>query len=431
MIIQYKSKIIGYRLFLVTGLMLLALSAYGQKLKKVKQKLPDNVIEEFHVLKSNPEIKEGAYKREDKLNGQLTEGFFHNNKKNKIWSFYELNPKNKTREFEIRMGGTYVDGVKDNLWFYINFKNSVLRKEFYTLGVLDSVLIYDEFGSRLKKKIFYYNTLDSVIFQYNSKSKPVYVYDSRSDKILHYYYYTNPPMYKAKVNDEWTETELDFPPLLINCEKLQNYYNSLIKSQKEEKIVGPIIKGTIDETGRPMELVFIDSVRFLNGHKFLIHHALSDSIMLFLKSNELKWMAGHKDGYPVSAKFLYNTRTGHSDISDNLVCYKSKAFSEFIMLDEATPSFPGGKMAMMNYLNNTTHFPKEAKNKAIHGRVWVKFVVTKKGIIKNVKVMRGVHPLLDKEAVRVIKSMPKWVPGKIKGKPANTNFMLPINFVLK
>ncbi|MFB6319570.1 TonB family protein [Saccharicrinis sp. FJH54] len=414
---------------LVLALLLIASSTFAQKLKKVKQKLPDNVIEEFYVLKSNPEIREGTCTREDKLNGYLTEGYYHNNKKNKIWSFYEMNPKHNIHEYELKMRGKYVDGKRDNLWSYYNSGNIVIRKEFYTLGILDSVFMYDESGVKLKREVFYYNGIDSVIFQYNSNSKPVYAYDSRSDKILRYFIYTDPPLYQAKINNKWVETELDFPPLLINFEKVQNYYNTLIKSQNEERVIGPVIKGTINEYGQPVELAFIDSVRVLSGNKTLIHDAFSDSIMLFLRSKSLKWIAGHKDGYPVSTKFLLNARYSDNDISGNPVCYDSPDTSEFT-IPEIMPSFPGGEMAMMNYLNNVIEYPAEAQKNGIQGRVYVNFVITKNGLIKNVKVIRGVHPLLNDEAVRVIKEMPNWIPGKTKGKPVNVSFMLPIMFSL-
>jgi len=97
---------------------------------------------------------------------------------------------------------------------------------------------------------------------------------------------------------------------------------------------------------------------------------------------------------------------------------------------EKMPSFPGGEAAMMKFLSDNIKYPTIAQENGIQGRVYVNFVVSKTGEISNIKVVRGVDPALDQEAIRVVKSMPKWEPGEQRGKPVNVSFMLPINFVL-
>lgn len=98
---------------------------------------------------------------------------------------------------------------------------------------------------------------------------------------------------------------------------------------------------------------------------------------------------------------------------------------------EEMPKFPGGKNAMMKYLAETINYPTIAKEKGIQGRVYCSFVVAKDGSIKNAKVERSVDPSLDQEAIRVINTMPKWIPGMQRGKNVNVSFMLPINFVIQ
>lgn len=95
---------------------------------------------------------------------------------------------------------------------------------------------------------------------------------------------------------------------------------------------------------------------------------------------------------------------------------------------EEMPSFPGGMGAQMRYLLENIKYPKEAEMKGIQGRVLCSFVVEKDGSITDVKVLRSVDPSLDAEAVRVIKAMPRWIPGKWNGKPCRVAFILPINF---
>lgn len=97
---------------------------------------------------------------------------------------------------------------------------------------------------------------------------------------------------------------------------------------------------------------------------------------------------------------------------------------------EQMPSFPGGNAALMNYLNQNIKYPVIAEENGIQGRVIVQFVVGKDGHISDVKVAKSVDPSLDKEAVRVVKGMPKWIPGKQNGQAVTVRYTLPVTFRL-
>ena len=97
---------------------------------------------------------------------------------------------------------------------------------------------------------------------------------------------------------------------------------------------------------------------------------------------------------------------------------------------EVAPEFPGGMDKMAKYLSENISYPEEAKEKGISGRVFISFVIEKDGSVTEVKVMRSVDPIVDNEAVRVVKAMPKWKPGMQKGKPVRVSYVLPINFKL-
>lgn len=97
---------------------------------------------------------------------------------------------------------------------------------------------------------------------------------------------------------------------------------------------------------------------------------------------------------------------------------------------EVMPEFPGGMDKMMDYLSKNIKYPEEAKEKGISGRVFLSFVVEKDGAVSNVKVVKGIGKECDDEAVRVVKAMPKWKPGLMKGKLVRVNYMLPVNFKL-
>ena len=99
---------------------------------------------------------------------------------------------------------------------------------------------------------------------------------------------------------------------------------------------------------------------------------------------------------------------------------------------ESMPEFPGGQQALFKYLSENVKYPVIAQENGIQVRVICQFVVNKDGSIVDVEVVRsGGDPSLDKEAVRVIKSMPKWKPGKQRGKPVRMKYTVPVNFKLQ
>ena len=103
---------------------------------------------------------------------------------------------------------------------------------------------------------------------------------------------------------------------------------------------------------------------------------------------------------------------------------------EFFMVVENMPEFPGGDLGLMKYIQNNVKYPPIAKEYNITGKVYVSFIVDKTGSVTNVKIVRGVDKNLDAEALRVVKSLPKYKPGKQRGKAVRVMFTIPINFTL-
>ena len=101
---------------------------------------------------------------------------------------------------------------------------------------------------------------------------------------------------------------------------------------------------------------------------------------------------------------------------------------ELMGVIEQRPEFPGGQAALLTFVKENLCYPEEAKQKGIKGRVLVTFVIGSDGSISDVKVMRSVHPLLDAEAVCLVKSMPKWIPGKRMGRVLRARYTLPVFF---
>jgi TonB family protein len=105
--------------------------------------------------------------------------------------------------------------------------------------------------------------------------------------------------------------------------------------------------------------------------------------------------------------------------------------NEIFVVVEKQPEFPGGQEALMKYISENIHYPIEAQKKGIQGTVICNFIVRKDGSITDAEVVRGVDPLLDEEAIRLINSMPKWQPGTQRGKVVDVRFTLPIIFRLQ
>lgn len=110
---------------------------------------------------------------------------------------------------------------------------------------------------------------------------------------------------------------------------------------------------------------------------------------------------------------------------------EQKVEAEIFTVVEEQPTYPGGEEARMRYLQENIKYPEEAKELGIQGRVFVTFVVEVDGSITDVRVLRGIGGGCDQEAIRVVKGMPKWVPGKQRGVPVRVQFNLPIKFTLQ
>lgn len=104
---------------------------------------------------------------------------------------------------------------------------------------------------------------------------------------------------------------------------------------------------------------------------------------------------------------------------------------EVFQMVEEQPQFPGGMSALMKFLANEIKYPEAAREEAAQGRVYLSFVVERDGSIADVRVMRGVHPALDQEAMRAVRAMPQWAPGRQQGQVVRTRYTLPVAFQLQ
>lgn len=131
---------------------------------------------------------------------------------------------------------------------------------------------------------------------------------------------------------------------------------------------------------------------------------------------------------------MLNTKLilAQSNMSPQKVDEATAPENEIFTIVEQMPEFPGGQSALMKYLSSNINYPEPCRKMGVEGKVYLKFIVDKLGNITNVQVLRGIPDgqLLEKEAIRVVQSMPKWSPGKQLGKAVDVYFTIPIAFRL-
>ncbi|MBP8959944.1 MAG: TonB family protein [Bacteroidales bacterium] len=127
-----------------------------------------------------------------------------------------------------------------------------------------------------------------------------------------------------------------------------------------------------------------------------------------------------------NSKNVSNVSTGTNNASS-----VNETSDEVFVVVEEIPSFPGGEKALMDFIYANIQYPETAKKNNIQGTVTIRFCVTSKGTIDKVSVLRGADPSLDEEAMRIVKILPRWQPGKQGGKPVNVWYIIPIKFALQ
>lgn len=219
--------------------------------------------------------------------------------------------------------------------------------------------------------------------------------------------------------------------ILLFCLKIQGQQN--IDDPVQVKIIGDTL---VDAEGKT---VLINDPKRKNGiivKMFSLHNELKSTFHLITSEKQiktsfyLKLVKNHKlilDGDSV----VYNDND-----TVEIIFYAHgyrfvKKEDVFYVYAEIMPEYPGGMDSLMNYLRQNTIYPNDAQKKGISGRVYVQFVIDTDGSLQKIKVIRGVYPSLDAEAIRVIRNMPPWIPGKHDGEKVKVQMSVPINFLLK
>lgn len=204
--------------------------------------------------------------------------------------------------------------------------------------------------------------------------------------------------------------------------------SKLQEQAKKEKKEEPVIKAKIE----PKKIV--EQVR--ETQKFTAPEIKKDELVN--EENQVKDQADLDEKVAVGTKDQEGTKDRtdvaiRNDIAVNTneSEEKKEVANKVFDVVEQMPSFPGGNDALMKFLSDNVKYPVVAQENGVQGRVVVSFVVEKDGSITDVKVVRSVDPSLDKEAARVVKSMPHWIPGRQNGAAVRVKYNVPVSFRLQ
>jgi TonB family protein len=210
----------------------------------------------------------------------------------------------------------------------------------------------------------------------------------------------------------------DYPQYTGGTEALKKFKAENIKYPPELKKLG--IEGIVSVRFNVEKNGSVSDVRIIMGASPTL-----DAEAIRVTKLMSPWQPGKEKGKPV--KFLY--MTGYEFLLTPRTIPVPEEGAPYVVVEEM-PMFPGGDSALLAYIGKNTKYPEAAKVKGAEGRVIVRFCVTDVGGIDKVSVLRGVDPELDAEAIRVVKSLPTFKPGKQGGKPVNVWYMVPITYGL-
>lgn len=164
-------------------------------------------------------------------------------------------------------------------------------------------------------------------------------------------------------------------------------------------------------------------------------HAVTEKLKAVDKTPQMAEKLSPDNGDMTQGVGGENMRTNTQDDANSTASQSQVAVDEndnplHFRIVEKLPEFPGGMVELMKWLTRNLHYPALAQRQRLEGKVVVSFIINKDGSVTNEKIEKGIDPLLDQEALRVVKMMPKWKPGIEKNKPCRTMFAIPINFKL-
>lgn len=278
---------------------------------------------------------------------------------------------------------------------------------------------YDRYNIDMKLRetdgvIKSFNTLGSTIFFNLKKEKTTLTVDLLESRRRNYYWTWNEfcegkDEFQIGYSRDFNDIVIARPFMLL-LHKEDNIYKAYTLDTKITNY---------DKISNSLKLVEKDDLVFLK-----------DWFHLFWNSNKGSVADQYKETTSEVGNEASQSSENHSSVFEMMSNSHSDSNSKTYDVVEEMPQFPGGPVALMEYLKKSIRYPADARENAIQGRVLCSFVIEPDGSTSNIKVNRSVYPSLDKEAIRIISSMPSWIPGRTNGTPVRVNYVVQIEFVL-
>jgi len=399
---------------LTLSLFLLINNTYSQKLKKEEifdDKARTSIT--YYVLKENPEIKQGGYIYKFKGKAQVT-GQFENNQQSGEWIY--------TPGKEIKIKGNYSNGKKVGAWeYYMN--DHLISVMHYENGLLHGPSRgYYENGQLACELNYKYDQKDGTKILYNQDGSIENSIDFKNGKIHgSYKSYSNKNgelLFEIKYNES------------VPCDL------SIYTSDKENIIYDGDLK---NGTGKFIEYFFSENKKNISSITNYVNYKLNGQVQFYSVNGELNIRGQYKEGFLIGMwefeidnpekKYSKVFNLSDSILEDSIIINQINSIGSFFRIVDKMPKFNNGSTEQFQkHISQTLVYPPQALKKGISGRVVTQFKINKFGLVYDVEVVKGVHELLDKEAVRVIKSSPLWTPGFQNQLPIDVSYTIPTVF---
>ncbi|MEI7595334.1 MAG: TonB family protein [Bacteroidota bacterium] len=377
-------------------------------------KINKQILKKGFYTSDSYEVKEGPFSYYYENGQKMSEGNYSKNKQIGVWEKWY---SNGNKQFE----GEYIDLLKNGNWTYwdndgkilatisyVNDKKNGKWNSWYANGKKEQEGIYNENNKEGLWTTWYKNgSIDSIGKYSNGKRDSLWAW-----------YFEN----KTKESEG----------LYVNGEK-----QGLWKTWFENGAIDSEIKYVLGKKDGLSTSYFENKTKeseglFVNGEKQGLWKTWFESGAI---DSEVKYINGKKDS--VCSWFYENgiaSAKGNfkNDAPETISLYnEDSTVSNVEFKEEVKPSYKGGDEAMFRFLAENIRYPEEAKENGISGKVFVSFTIDKDGSIADITIVKSPHPSLSKEAIRVIKLMPKWIPGEVYNRKIKTTFTLPVAFQLQ
>lgn len=317
----------------------------------------------------------------------------------------------------------------------IRRKNEVVKSDGYTIIKMQSNTSPFSFFKWIfiNKEDEYHCNIEEIITHEKAHARQLHSLDVIVTELMCCIFWWNPIIWmfrhEVKINLEYLADN----EVLRTGHNLKQYQYALLLASSNNTQIQIINNFNVSQLKKRIMMMNRTKTPLGKVSKYLLAAPLCAFLVLgnttLQASTDILGIGTEKDTIPEKLQISVADVPTNSKASNDEQAPALRKDKPFTVVDEM-PRYPGGENAMINYISTNLKYPKEAQNACLQGRVTVRFVVEKDGSITDVKVIRGLYPACDAEAIRVVKEMPKWTPGKQKGVAVPVFFTLPIVFRL-